>query len=73
MIINFSVPVVITGPITATVATRTFVSQVQNSPTQATLTFSGAVTGLAYTLAAAQATIMNYQGGQNLAAAGTFS
>lgn len=72
VVLTFSLPVVIFGNIPLVVATRTFVSQVVNSPTQVTVTMSGAVTTLAWSLAGAAANIATYQGGVVAGAGGTF-
>ena len=71
-ILTFSVPVIISGNIAMTVATRTFVSQVVNSPTQVTITFSGAVATNAWNIPGATANISSYQGGSVAGASGTF-
>lgn len=70
--LTFSRPIVVTGPIVGTVATRTFVSQVITSPTVVTQTWSSAVTGLAYAFSGPQANAASYQGGQVAGATGTF-
>jgi hypothetical protein len=72
VIVTFSAPVNVSGPLSITVATRTFVSQVVNSPTQVTVTMSGTVTGLAWTVATPQPNVSSYQGGQVLGGSGTF-
>lgn len=71
-ILVFSKSVVITGNLPLTVATRTFVSQVVNSANQVTVTMSGAVTGLAYALAANTPNLRGFDGSVNSALAGTF-
>lgn len=71
-VLTFSQPVNISGPIPLTVATLTFVSQVVNSPTQVTVTMSGAVATHAWNLPGGAANISSYQGGQVLGASGTF-
>jgi hypothetical protein len=72
-ILTFSKSVTIAGNLPLTVASRTFVSQVVNSPTQVTVTMSGAVTGLAYALAANTPNVKGFDGSVNSALAGTFS
>lgn len=71
-IITFSQPVIVTGPIPITVATLTYVSQVIDSPTQVTVTMSGAVATHAYTIPSNPATVMSYHGGQIVGSSGTF-
>lgn len=70
--LTFSRPVVVTGTIPATVATRTLVTQTIVSPTVVTQLMSGAITGLAYTVPAGAANVSTYQGGQVAGTAGTF-
>lgn len=70
--LTFARPVVVSGPIPLTVATRTFVSQTVVSPTVVTILYSGALTGLAYTLPAGAANVLTQQGGPTLGASGTF-
>lgn len=72
LILTFSSPVNISGNIAATVATRTFVSQHVDSPTQVTITMSGTVAGLAYAVPTPIPQASTYQGGQVLGASGTF-
>ncbi len=71
-ILTFNQPVNIAGNIPLAVATLTFVSQVINSPTQVTVTMSGAVATHAWSIPAAAASISSYQGGQVMGASGTF-
>lgn len=71
-IVTFSRPVNVSGPLPMTVATRTFVSQTVDSPTQVTVTWSGTVATHAYSLPSNPATVSNYQGGAIVGAAGTF-
>lgn len=73
MHLAFDVPVVVNGPIAVTVATRTIVSQTVVDSQHVDVLMSGTVTGLAYTVPAAQMAIATFQGGTNAAAAGTFS
>lgn len=70
--LTFSGPVVVTGTIPTTVATRTLVSQTIVSPTVVTQVWSGNVTGLAYTLPSNPANVSTYQGGVVAGIAGTF-
>lgn len=70
--LTFARPVVVTGTINDTVATRTLVSQTIVSPTVVTQVWSAAVTGLAYVVPGGAANVATYQGGQVLGAAGTF-
>ena len=72
MVIVFDQPVVVSGPITAAVATRTIVSQTVNSPTQVTILFSGTVATLAWSIAGFGQPVASYQGGQMQGASGTF-
>lgn len=69
---TFARPVVVTGTIPTTVATKTLVSQTVVSPTVVTQVWSGNVTGLAYTLPAGAANVATYQGGPTLGTSGTF-
>lgn len=71
--LTFARPVVVSGPIPLTVATRTLVSQTVVSPTVVTILTSGTVTTLAYTLPAGAANVMTAQGGPVLGTAGTFA
>lgn len=71
-VLTFSRPVVISGPIPITVATLTYVSQVINSPTQATVTMSGTVATHAWAIPAGIANVSTYQGGPVAGATGTF-
>lgn len=68
----FTGSVVITGNVPFTVAGKTFVSQTINSPTSVTITFSGAVTGDAWSMPTPETAIKSYQGGPVLGASGTF-
>lgn len=70
--LTFARPVVVTGTIPMTIATRTFVSQTIVSPTVVTQLWSGAVTGLAYAIASAPANVATYQGGVVSGVTGTF-
>jgi hypothetical protein len=70
--ITFARPVVVTGTIPTTVATKTLVSQTVVSGTVVTQVWSGNVTGLAYTLPAGAANVQTYQGGPTLGTSGTF-
>lgn len=72
-VLTFSAPVSFYGVLTMTVATRTFVGQVVNTPTQATLTFNGAVTGLAWSIPGNQNAVRTFTGGRLAGASGTFS
>jgi hypothetical protein len=72
MTLTFSRPVVVTGTIPSTVATRTLVSQTVVSPTVVTQVWSGNVTALAYTVPSNAANVSSYQGGALVGAAGTF-
>lgn len=70
--LTFARPVVVTGPIPMTVATLTFVSQTIVSPTIVTQTWSGTLTGHAWTLQAGAANVATFQGGQVMGSSGTF-
>lgn len=71
-VLTFSRAVNVAGPIPLTVASLTYVSQVVNSPTQVTVTMSGAVATHAWTLPTPIPTVSTYQGGMALGGAGTF-
>lgn len=70
--LTFSQPVVVSGTINNTVATRTLVSQTIVSPTVVTQVWSGTVSTLAYTVPAGAANVSTYQGGPVLGTTGTF-
>lgn len=70
--LTFARPVVVTGTINNTVATKTLVSQTVVSPTVVTQVWSGNVTGLAFTVPANANNVMSQQGGAVLGATGTF-
>lgn len=72
MTMTFDRPVVVSGRILATVATRTFVSQTVVSPTVVTQVWSGNVATLAYTVPANSPVVASAQGGRLAGAAGTF-
>lgn len=72
MTMTFDRPVVVSGTIASTVATRTLVSQTVVSPTVVTQVWSGAVTGLAYTVPANSPVVASAQGGRLAGVAGTF-
>jgi hypothetical protein len=72
-ILTFNRPIVVNGPVSLTVGTRTFVSQVLTSPTVLTVTMSGATTSLAYAMPANDPHIRGSHGEGNAALAGTFS
>ena len=71
-VVTFSQPVNVSGPLPLAVATLTYVSQVINSPTQVTVTFSAAVATHAYTWTNPMPTVSSYQGGPVLGVPGTF-
>lgn len=71
--LTFARPVVVTGNIPATVATRTLVTQTIVSPTVVTQLMSGTITGLAWAVPANAANVKSYQGGAVVGATGTFS
>jgi hypothetical protein len=71
-VLTFSRPVVVTGPVEITVASLTYVSQVVDSPTQITVTMSGAVATHAYAIASNQPNVLTYQGGAVIGTSGTF-
>jgi hypothetical protein len=70
--LTFARPVVVTGNIGTTVATKTLSSQTIVSPTVVTQVWSGNVATLAYTLPAGDPNVRTQQGGMTLGAAGTF-
>jgi hypothetical protein len=72
MTLTFSAPVVVTGNIATTVATRTLVSQTVVSATVVTQVWSGNVTTLAWTVPANDPNVATYQGGRLAGNAGTF-
>lgn len=69
---TFTRPVVVSGAIPTTVATRTLVSQTVVSPTVVTQVWSGNVTGLAYALPSDAANIRSSTGAGVAGVAGTF-
>lgn len=71
-ILTFPRPVVIRGPVSLTVESRTFVSQELTSPTVLTITYNGATTGMDYELPANDPNIRGALGESNAAVAGTF-
>lgn len=72
MTLTFSLPVVVSGNIATTVATRTLVSQTQVSPTVITQVWSGNVTALAYTFPSQPANVRTQLGGTVSGTSGTF-
>lgn len=70
--LTFSRAVNITGPIGMTATGLTVVSQAITGPNTATITYSGALTGVAYSLPSAPTTVSSYQGGYVLGQHGTF-
>lgn len=72
VVITFSQPVNVNGNIGLTVATRTFVSQVVNSPTQVTVTMNGTVATFLATLPTNDPALSSYQGGPVLGVSRTF-
>jgi hypothetical protein len=72
VVLTFSRPVVVSGPVSLTVATLTYVSQVINSPTQVTVTMSGTVATHAYTIAGPQPYVTAANGGTVAGTSGTF-
>lgn len=73
MTLTFARPVVVTGTIPSTVATRTLVSQTVVSPTVVTQVWSGNVTGLAYTVPSNATNVASFQGGPVIGASGAFA
>lgn len=71
--LTFGQPVIVSGRINLSVPARTFVSQVQTSPTVVTQTYTATLSGAAYVLAANDPSIRSFQGGGNGPASGTFS
>lgn len=71
--VTYSRPVVVRGAPALAVATRTQVSHTQTSPTTVSVTMSGNVTTLAYTLTANDPNVTPSQGGQTGGTSGTFS
>lgn len=72
VVVTFDRPVSVSGPLPLTVATRTYVSQTVDSPTQVTVTFSNTVATKAYSYPANDTAVRSYQGGTVAAIAGTF-
>lgn len=70
--LTFARPVVVTGPIPLSVATRTNSTQTVVSPTVVTILQSGTVTGLAFSLPSGAANVSTYQGGPVAGTTGTF-
>lgn len=70
--LTFTRPVVVSGNVGNTVATRTLVSQTIVSPTLVTQVWSGNVAGLAWTVPAASPTVRGVNGGLLAGASGTF-
>lgn len=70
--LTFSRPVVVSGNVGNTVATRTLVSQTVVSPTVVSQVWSGNVATLAYTVPANPATVSGMNGGSLAGASGTF-
>lgn len=73
MTMTFARPVVVTGTIPSTVATKTLVSQTVVSPTVVTQVWSGNVTGLAYTVPSNANNVMSAQGGAVIGTSGLFA
>lgn len=73
MQLTFNTPCVVSGPIVATVATRTIVSQTIVSPTRVDILFSDTVASKAWTVNGPASPVRSYQGGQLASASGTFS
>lgn len=72
MTMTFNQPVVISGIIGSTVATRTLVSQTVVSPTVVTQSWSGNVATLAYAVPANDAAVKTSTGGMLAGTSGTF-
>lgn len=72
MTLTFNQPVVISGTIQSTVATKTLVSQTVVSATVVTQVWSGNVTGLAFTVPTNDPAVRSASGGRLLGASGTF-
>lgn len=70
--LTFNQPVVISGTIGNTVATRTLVSQTVVSATVVTQVWSGNVATLAYTVPANDPAVKSSAGGQLVGTSGTF-
>lgn len=70
--LTFSVPVVVRGLLTNTVATRTLVSQTVVSPTVVTQVWSGTVATFAYAVPANMPNVNSRLGGGNAGVAGIF-
>lgn len=70
--LTFPVPVVVSGTIGNTVATRTLVSQTVVSPTVVSQVWSGNVATLAWTVPAGSPSVRSAQGGTLAGASGTF-
>lgn len=72
VIVTFSRPVNISGNLGMTVASLTFVSQVVNSPTQVTVTYSGAIATHLATFLNNDPAVSSYQGGPVLGTVNQF-
>ena len=70
--LTFARPVVVTGPIPLTVATRTLTTQTVVSPTVVTQLMSGTLTGNAWNLPSGADNVRTQQGGAVSGASGTF-
>jgi hypothetical protein len=70
--LTFGRPVVVSGTINNTVATRTLVSQTIVSPTVVTQVWSGTVATFAFAVPSGAANVATYQGGQVMGTTGTF-
>lgn len=70
--LTFHSPVIVSGNVGNTVATRTLVSQTIVSPTVVTQVWSGNVTGLAWTVPAGAPNVRGVNGGMLAGASGTF-
>ncbi len=72
LLIEYSIPVVVRGPIGIAVATRTIVSQTALGGTAVAIVLSGAATGLAWSIPANSPNVSTYTGGKIAGASGTF-
>jgi hypothetical protein len=71
--LTFDAPVIVSGRVNLVVTGKTFVSQLQTSPTVLTQTYSATLSGAAYVLAANDPSILSFQGGRCGGASGMFS
>ena len=73
VVVTFSVPVVVSGNLNLNLsAPDALLSQVVNSPTQLTQTYTATVVGKSWTISPSDPSIKTFQGGALAPASGTF-